>query len=131
MVGKGISLQLGQQQGPPVVPLALFFGGGGFPYKKDYRKQGTLILTSLLEDLGNQEQQCNVQSQERFSRCGLKLQEAAFRFTLGIYGADSVGTPRTETPLVTLGASTVAHDHRATASLISTFLKLSEKSSNC
>ena len=28
-----------------------FFFGGGFPTKIDYRKVGTLILTSLLEDL--------------------------------------------------------------------------------
>ena len=35
---------------PPVVPLYPFFGGG-FPVKVDYRKKGSLILTSLLEDL--------------------------------------------------------------------------------
>ena len=31
----------------PVYP----FSGEGFPTKTDYRKKGTLILTSLLEDL--------------------------------------------------------------------------------
>ena len=36
--------------GPPVVPFYSFFWGGGFPTKINYRKKGTLILTSLLED---------------------------------------------------------------------------------
>ena len=36
--------------GPPVVPLYPFLGEGS-PTKRDYRKKGTLILTSLLEDL--------------------------------------------------------------------------------
>ena len=36
--------------GPPVVPLYPFFGEGS-PAKIDYRKKGTLILTSLQEDL--------------------------------------------------------------------------------
>ena len=40
-------------QAPPVVfPFYRFFFGGGFPTKIDYRKKGTLISTSLLEDLG-------------------------------------------------------------------------------
>ena len=38
--------------GPPVVPFYRFFFGGGFPYQNRLpRKVGTLILTSLLEDL--------------------------------------------------------------------------------
>ena len=37
--------------GPPVVPFYLFLGEG-FPTKIDYRKRGTLIEASLLEDLG-------------------------------------------------------------------------------
>ena len=38
--------------GPPVVPFSPLFGWEGFPTKIDYRKKsGTLILTSLLEDL--------------------------------------------------------------------------------
>ena len=36
--------------GPPVVPFYPFLGEGS-PTKIDYRKEGTLILTSLLEDL--------------------------------------------------------------------------------
>ena len=32
--------------------LPFLFWGEGFPTKIDYRKKGTLILTSLLEDLG-------------------------------------------------------------------------------
>ena len=36
--------------GPPVVPFYPFLGEGS-PTKIDYRKKGTLILTSLLEDL--------------------------------------------------------------------------------
>ena len=36
--------------GPPVVPCYPFLGEGS-PTKIDYRKKGTLILTSLLEDL--------------------------------------------------------------------------------
>ena len=36
--------------GPPVVPLDLFWGEAS-PTKIDYRKEGTPILTSLLEDL--------------------------------------------------------------------------------
>ena len=36
--------------GPPVVPFYPFLGEGS-PAKIDYRKKGTLILTSLLEDL--------------------------------------------------------------------------------
>ena len=38
--------------GPPVVPFYPFFGGRG-PTKIDYRKKGTLILASLLEDLAS------------------------------------------------------------------------------
>ena len=38
------------QLGPPVVPFHPFFGEG-YPTKIDYRKKGTLILTSLLKDL--------------------------------------------------------------------------------
>ena len=37
--------------GPPVVPFLTPFLGEGSPTKMDYRKNGTLILTSLLEDL--------------------------------------------------------------------------------
>ena len=37
--------------GPPVVPLYPCLGEGS-PTKIDYRKKGTLILTSVLEDLG-------------------------------------------------------------------------------
>ena len=38
--------------GPPVVPFyQLFWGRFGSPTKIDYRKKGTLILTSLLVDL--------------------------------------------------------------------------------
>ena len=40
-----------QQLGPPVVPFYPFLGEGS-PTKIDYRRKGTLILTSLLEDLG-------------------------------------------------------------------------------
>ena len=36
--------------GPPVVPFPPSLGEGS-PTKTDYRKKGTLILTSLLEDL--------------------------------------------------------------------------------
>ena len=36
--------------GPPVVPFYPFLVEGSLT-KKDYRKKGTLILTSLLEDL--------------------------------------------------------------------------------
>ena len=36
--------------GPPVVPFYPFFGEGS-PTKIDYRKKGSLILSSLLEDL--------------------------------------------------------------------------------
>ena len=36
--------------GPPVVPFTPFLGEGS-PTKIDYRKKGTLILNSLLEDL--------------------------------------------------------------------------------
>ena len=36
--------------GPPVVAFYPFLGEGS-PTKLDYRKRGTLILTSLLEDL--------------------------------------------------------------------------------
>ena len=43
--------------GPPVVPFCLCFGWEGSPTKIDYRKMGTLILNSLLEDLeGDQPQ---------------------------------------------------------------------------
>ena len=35
----------------PSSGLVHFFGGEGSPTKIDYRKKGTLILTSLLEDL--------------------------------------------------------------------------------
>ena len=38
----------GQLLGPAVVPFYLFFGEGS-PTKIDYRRRGTLILTSLLE----------------------------------------------------------------------------------
>ena len=37
--------------GPPVVPLLPFFGWEGSPTKIDYRKKGTFILSSLLENL--------------------------------------------------------------------------------
>ena len=37
--------------GPPVVPFLTPFLGEGSPTKVDYRKLGTLILTSLLENL--------------------------------------------------------------------------------
>ena len=37
--------------GPPVVPFCPFLEEGS-PIKIDYRKKGTVILTSLLEDLG-------------------------------------------------------------------------------
>ena len=38
--------------GPPKVPFyRFFFGWEGSPTKIDYRKKGTLLLTSLLEDL--------------------------------------------------------------------------------
>ena len=46
----------GKQLGFPVVPFYrffFFFFGGGSPNKIDYREKGTLILTSLQEDLGN------------------------------------------------------------------------------
>ena len=39
---------------PPVMPLYQLFWGEGSPTKVDYSKKGTHILTSLLEDLGNQ-----------------------------------------------------------------------------
>ena len=40
--------------GPPVVPFYPFsFLGEGSPTKTDYRRKGTLILTSRLEDLEN------------------------------------------------------------------------------
>ena len=38
--------------GPPVVPFLTPLLGEGSPTKVDYRKKGTLIPTSLLEDLG-------------------------------------------------------------------------------
>ena len=37
--------------GPPVVPFSPLFLGEGSSTKIDYRKKGTLILESLLEDL--------------------------------------------------------------------------------
>ena len=37
--------------GPPVVPFSTPFLREGSPTKIDYRKKGTLILASLLEDL--------------------------------------------------------------------------------
>ena len=40
--------------GPPVVPFYRSFFGGGFHPKVGYRKKGTLMLTSLLEDLATQ-----------------------------------------------------------------------------
>ena len=40
----------GSWLGPPVVPFYPFWGEGS-PIKVDYRQKGTLILTSLLEDL--------------------------------------------------------------------------------
>ena len=40
-----------QGLGPPVVPFYSFLGEGS-PSKTDYRQKGTLILTSLLEDVG-------------------------------------------------------------------------------
>ena len=42
--------------GPPLVPFSRFFLGEGSTTKIDYRKKGTLILTSLLENLGIQSQ---------------------------------------------------------------------------
>ena len=42
----------GSQLGPPVVPFYPCLGEGS-PTKMDYKKKGTLILTSLLEDLAN------------------------------------------------------------------------------
>ena len=47
-------LQGTQKLGFAIVPFYHFFWGGGSPTKIDYRKKGTLILTSLLEDLENQ-----------------------------------------------------------------------------
>ena len=41
---------VGHQLGPPVVPFYPFLREGS-PTKIDYRKKGTLMLTSLLEDL--------------------------------------------------------------------------------
>ena len=40
------------QLGPPVVPFYTFLGEGS-PTKIDYRRKGTLVLASLLEDLAN------------------------------------------------------------------------------
>ena len=37
--------------GPPVVPFYPLLLGEGSPTKMDYRKKGTLILSSVLEDL--------------------------------------------------------------------------------
>ena len=37
---------------PSIVPFLTPFSGEGSPAKIDHRKKGTLILTSLLEDLG-------------------------------------------------------------------------------
>ena len=37
--------------GPPVAPVYRFFFLGGFPYQNKLQTKGTLILTSLLEDL--------------------------------------------------------------------------------
>ena len=37
--------------GPPVVPFSPLFLGRGSPIKIDYRKKGTLIRTSLVEEL--------------------------------------------------------------------------------
>ena len=46
-----------QQPGPPGLrPFTVSFLGEGSPTKLDYRKQGTLILTSPLEDLDNKRQ---------------------------------------------------------------------------
>ena len=45
-----IAQWLRQHLGRPVVPFYPFFGEGSLT-KIDYRKKGTLILTSLLEDL--------------------------------------------------------------------------------
>ena len=44
----------GPALGPPVVPFLtrFFLGGEGSPTEMGYRKKGTLILASLLEDLG-------------------------------------------------------------------------------
>ena len=41
----------GWRLGPPSSVL-LPFAGGGFPYQNRLQKKGTLVLTSLLEDLG-------------------------------------------------------------------------------
>ena len=46
----GQQRKLGNLLGPPVVPFYPFLGEGS-PTKIDYRKVGTLILTSLLEEL--------------------------------------------------------------------------------
>ena len=37
----------------PFSPPLFFFGGGGSPTKIDCRRKGTLVLSSLLEDLVN------------------------------------------------------------------------------
>ena len=47
---QGIGERATDSLGPPVVPFYVFFGEGS-PAKIDYIKKGTLILTSLLEDL--------------------------------------------------------------------------------
>ena len=53
-MGLDLGLDLGEQVpslGPPVVPFSPLFLRQGSPTKMDYRKKGTLILTSMLEDL--------------------------------------------------------------------------------
>ena len=47
------SLGLDHFLGPPVVPFLTPCCGEGCPTKTDYRKKGTLILASLLKDLGS------------------------------------------------------------------------------
>ena len=46
---------LSEARPPSSALLNPFFGGEGSPTKIDYRKRDTLILTSLLEDLGGAE----------------------------------------------------------------------------
>ena len=45
-----LEFEADHRQGPPVVPFYPFLEEGS-PTKTDYRQKGTLILTSLLEDL--------------------------------------------------------------------------------
>ena len=51
VVALAVVLAFALSPGPPVVPFYPFLGEEGSPTKIDYSKKGTLILTSLLEDL--------------------------------------------------------------------------------